>query len=45
VSYSTGRVLDGFRSIESGLIEIERRRRGTETVTLSLSSAFNHAHG
>jgi DNA-binding transcriptional LysR family regulator len=34
------RVLDGFRSIESGLIEIERRRRGTETVTLSLSSAF-----
>src|SRR6202158_3098127 len=34
------RVLEGFRSIESGLIEIERRRRGTETVTLSLSSAF-----
>jgi DNA-binding transcriptional LysR family regulator len=34
------RVLDGFRSIESGLIEIERRRRSTETVTLSLSSAF-----
>jgi DNA-binding transcriptional LysR family regulator len=34
------RVLDGFRSIETGLIEIERRRRGTETVTLSLSSAF-----
>jgi DNA-binding transcriptional LysR family regulator len=34
------RVLDGFRSIESGLIEIERRRSGTETVTLSLSSAF-----
>jgi DNA-binding transcriptional LysR family regulator len=34
------RVLDGFRSIESGLIEIERRRRGTETVTLSVSSAF-----
>jgi DNA-binding transcriptional LysR family regulator len=34
------RVFEGFRSIESGLIEIERRRRGTETVTLSLSSAF-----
>jgi DNA-binding transcriptional LysR family regulator len=34
------RVVDGFRSIETGLIEIERRRRGTETVTLSLSSAF-----
>src|ERR1700751_1146207 len=34
------RVLDGFRSIESGLIEIERRRKGTETVTLSVSSAF-----
>jgi DNA-binding transcriptional LysR family regulator len=34
------RVLDGFRSIESGLIEIERRRRGSETVTLSVSSAF-----
>src|ERR1700682_2819381 len=30
------RVLEGFRSIESGLIEIERTRRGTETVTLSL---------
>src|SRR6266568_7393030 len=28
------RVLDGFRSIESGLIELERRRRGTETITL-----------
>ena len=37
------RVTDGFRSIESGLVEIERRRRGTETVTLSVSSAFtNH---
>src|SRR5207244_8402741 len=23
------RVVDGFRSIESGLVEIERRRRGT----------------
>ncbi|TPQ34055.1 LysR family transcriptional regulator [Bradyrhizobium guangdongense] len=34
------RVLDGFRSIETGLIEIERRRKGTETVTLSVSSAF-----
>src|SRR6266478_619848 len=34
------RVLDGFRSMESGLIELERRRRGTETVTLSVSSAF-----
>jgi len=34
------RVLDGFRTIESGLIEIERRRKGTETVTLSVSSAF-----
>jgi DNA-binding transcriptional LysR family regulator len=34
------RVVDGFRSIESGLIEIERRRRGTETVTISVSSAF-----
>jgi DNA-binding transcriptional LysR family regulator len=37
------RVVDGFRSIESGLLEIERRRRGTETITLSVSSAFtNH---
>ena len=34
------RVSDGFRSIESGLIEIDRRRKGTETVTLSVSSAF-----
>jgi DNA-binding transcriptional LysR family regulator len=34
------RVLEGFRSIESGLVEIERRRKGTETVTLSVSSAF-----
>ena len=34
------RVVDGFRNIESGLIEIERRRKGTETVTLSVSSAF-----
>jgi len=34
------RVLDGFRSIESGLIELEQRRKGSETVTLSVSSAF-----
>ena len=34
------RVLEGFRSIESGLIDLERRRKGTETVTLSVSSAF-----
>src|SRR3984957_18960700 len=34
------RGVDGFRSIESGLIEIERRRHGSETVTLSVSSAF-----
>jgi DNA-binding transcriptional LysR family regulator len=34
------RVMDGFRSIESGLVEIERRRKGTETVTLSVSSGF-----
>ena len=34
------RVSDGFRSIEGGLIEIDRRRKGTETVTLSVSSAF-----
>ena len=34
------RVVDGFRSIESGLIEIERRRKGTETITLSVSSGF-----
>ena len=34
------RVLDGFRSIEGGLVEIERRRKGTETITLSVSSAF-----
>ena len=33
-------VSDGFRSIEGGLIEIDRRRKGTETVTLSVSSAF-----
>jgi DNA-binding transcriptional LysR family regulator len=34
------RVAEGFRSIEAGLREIERRRSGTETVTLSVSSAF-----
>src|SRR5258705_7461769 len=34
------RVLDGFCSLESGLIEVGRRRRGTETGPLSLSSAF-----
>ena len=34
------RVLDGFRSIETGLREIEKRRSGTETVTLSVSTAF-----
>ena len=35
------RVVDGFRSIESGLMEIERRRKwGAETVTISVSSAF-----
>lgn len=34
------RVLEGFRSIEGGLVEIERRRKGTETVTLSVSSGF-----
>jgi DNA-binding transcriptional LysR family regulator len=31
---------DGFRGIEAGLQEINARRTGTETVTLSLSSAF-----
>ena len=34
------RIVDGFHSIETGLREIERRRRGTENVTLSVSSAF-----
>jgi DNA-binding transcriptional LysR family regulator len=34
------RVVDGFRSIETGLREIDKRRSGTETVTLSVSSAF-----
>lgn len=34
------RIVEGFRSIETGLREIEKRRSGTETVTLSVSSAF-----
>jgi DNA-binding transcriptional LysR family regulator len=34
------RVADGFRSIETGLREIEQLRAGKETVTLSVSSAF-----
>src|SRR5215204_557625 len=34
------RVAEGFRAIEAGLREIEMRRCGTETVTLSVSSAF-----
>jgi DNA-binding transcriptional LysR family regulator len=34
------RIVDGFRSIETGLREIDKRRSGTETVTLSVSSAF-----
>ncbi len=34
------RIVDGFRSIETGLREIEKRRSGTETVTLSVSTAF-----
>src|SRR3977135_669844 len=34
------RIVDGFRSIETGLREIDKRRSGTETVTLSGSAAF-----
>jgi DNA-binding transcriptional LysR family regulator len=34
------RVAEGFRAIDAGLREIEMRRSGTETVTLSVSSAF-----
>lgn len=34
------RVADGFRSIETGLREIEQLRAGKEAVTLSVSSAF-----
>ena len=37
-------VSDGFRSIEGRLIELDRRRKGTETVTLSVSLAFT-THG
>src|SRR3954454_13833980 len=33
------RVLDGYRRIDAGLIEIERRRKGSERVILSVSSA------
>jgi DNA-binding transcriptional LysR family regulator len=34
------RIADGFRSIEAGLRDLEQRRGGLETVTLSVSSAF-----
>lgn len=34
------RVAEGFRSIEAGLRDLEQRRGGSETVTLSVSSAF-----
>lgn len=34
------RVADGFRSIEAGFRDLELRRGGTDTVTLSVSSAF-----
>lgn len=34
------RIVDGFRSIETGLRELDKRRGGAETVTLSVSSAF-----
>lgn len=34
------RVADGFRNIEAGLRDLEQRRGGLETVTLSVSSAF-----
>ncbi|MEH3143879.1 MAG: LysR family transcriptional regulator [Methylobacterium frigidaeris] len=34
------RVTDGFQGIEAALREIDIRRTGTDTVTLSLSSAF-----
>lgn len=34
------RVADGFRSIETGLREVEQLRGGKETVTISVSSAF-----
>ena len=34
------RIADGFRGIETAIEEINRRRTGLETVTLSLSSGF-----
>ena len=34
------RIAEGFHGIEAGLDEIEARRTGTETVTLSVSTAF-----
>lgn len=34
------RISDGFRGIETAVREIEARRTGTETVTLSVSTAF-----
>lgn len=34
------RVADGFRTIEAGLRDLEQRRAGLDTVTLSVSSAF-----
>jgi DNA-binding transcriptional LysR family regulator len=34
------RISEGFRGIEAALDEIEARRTGTETVTLSISTAF-----
>jgi DNA-binding transcriptional LysR family regulator len=34
------KIADGFRSIEAGLRELESRRMGAETITLSVSSAF-----
>jgi DNA-binding transcriptional LysR family regulator len=34
------RIAEGFRGIEAALDEIEARRTGTETITLSVSTAF-----
>jgi DNA-binding transcriptional LysR family regulator len=34
------RIAEGFRSIEAGFRDLEQRRGGAETVTLSVSSAF-----
>ena len=34
------RIADGFRSIEAGFRDLDQRRGGAETVTLSVSSAF-----